>query len=166
MIWRRTATDHLAAIGGFARMWLSWGILDRLIPVTLLGWLWCGVWFWLGVATRDPSTMLVIMFFTWPLPWLLLALDAWMDKTRSTPMSRSLLTMAPSWPLVANTSVAILNCRTGASPTCYLKAHARTRRWPWCFLPRSLVQPRPEWPPTPYDKRRSAIYYQCSMSAR
>jgi len=82
MIWRRTATDHLAAIGSFARMWLSWGILDRLIPVTLIGWLWCAVWFWIGLASQAVDTMLIIIFFVWPIPWVLLAMDAWMDKNQ------------------------------------------------------------------------------------
>ena len=82
MIWRRTATDHLAAIGGFARMWLGWGILDRLIPVTFIGWLWCFVWFWLGLATQNLNLMLLIMLFVWPAPWFLLALDAWMDRNQ------------------------------------------------------------------------------------
>jgi hypothetical protein len=82
MIWRRTATDHLAAIGSFARMWLAWGILDRLIPVTLLGWLWCCVWFWIGLATQDVSVMLLIMLFVWPVPWVLLGIDAFIDKNQ------------------------------------------------------------------------------------
>jgi hypothetical protein len=82
MIWRRTAIDHLAAIGSFARMWLSWGILDRLIPVTLLGWFWCCVWFWIGLATMDVSVMLVIMLFVWPVPWVLLGIDALIDKNQ------------------------------------------------------------------------------------
>lgn len=82
MIWRRSATNHLAAIGSFARMWLAWGIIDRLIPVTLLGWLWCAVWFWLGIATQDVSVILLIMLFIWPIPWALLFIDAWMDKNQ------------------------------------------------------------------------------------
>jgi hypothetical protein len=63
-------------------MWLSWTLVDRLIPVTLVGWLWCCVWFWIGLATMDVSVMLFIIFVIWPIPWAVLALDAFLDRNQ------------------------------------------------------------------------------------
>jgi hypothetical protein len=82
MIWRRTATNHFAAISSFSRTWLAWGFLDRLIPVTLLGWLWSAVWFAMGVVSQDVGVIMLIVLFICPIPWLLLVVDAWLDKNQ------------------------------------------------------------------------------------
>jgi hypothetical protein len=83
MIWRRTGGNHLAAIGGFPRMWLSWSPLDRLIPVTFLGWAWCAFWGAIGLYAAVSSGSLGIfaffLFLVCPIPWVLWLLDAVID---------------------------------------------------------------------------------------
>jgi len=82
MIWRRSATNHLAAIGGFPRQWLGWGMLDRLIPVTFLGWLWVVLVGFLGLASQNINVLLFCFFILGPIPWLLWLLDAVMDGSQ------------------------------------------------------------------------------------
>jgi hypothetical protein len=79
MIWRRTASNHAAAIGGFARQWLGGTMFDRLIPVTFLGWLWCCFWGVLGLASGDMTIFAVCIFLICPIPWVLWVIDAWLD---------------------------------------------------------------------------------------
>jgi hypothetical protein len=82
MIWRRTASNHLGAIGGFARQWLGGTMLDRLIPVTLIGWLWCALWLLLGLISQEPSVLLLLLLFVCPIPWGLWLLDALLDASQ------------------------------------------------------------------------------------
>lgn len=79
MIWRRTASNHAAAIGGFARQWLGGTMIDRLIPVTLLGWGWVLVWGFLGAMSQDMNIFGASIFLIGPIPWILWAVDAWAD---------------------------------------------------------------------------------------
>jgi hypothetical protein len=82
MIWRRTAINHLAAIGGFPRQWLSWGMLDRLLPVTFMGWVWVAVVGLLGLASQSMGFFLFCFLILGPIPWLLWLLDGLMDGSQ------------------------------------------------------------------------------------
>lgn len=98
MIWGRAATNHLVAISSFSRMWLGWGLLDRLIPVTILGWAWCMVWLWLGFATQSLEALAVIVLFIWPIPWALWLLDAFIDNNR---VSKDIVSFAQDGAILA-----------------------------------------------------------------
>ncbi len=78
MIWRRTASNHTAAIGSFVRQWLGGTMLDRLIPVTIVGWFWVAAWLFIGLLTRSAGGVLFCLMIG-ALPWALLALDALID---------------------------------------------------------------------------------------
>ena len=82
MIWRRTATDHLAAIGSFPRQWLGGSLLDRLIPVTIVGWFWCFAVGFVGLLSADFNIFFVCVFILGPIPWGLWLLDAFMDGSQ------------------------------------------------------------------------------------
>lgn len=81
MVWRSTATNHLASIGNFARRWIAWSMLDRLIPVTILGWGWFLAISFLGISTGDLNIILFCAFILGPIPWLLWLFDGWLDSS-------------------------------------------------------------------------------------
>jgi hypothetical protein len=78
MIWRRTASNHAAAIGSFARQWLGGTMLDRLIPVTIVGFFWFGFWGLLGILSQDGGIFLFCLLIGLT-PWSLWLLDARLD---------------------------------------------------------------------------------------
>lgn len=81
MIWRRTASNHAAAIGSFARQWLGGTLLDRLIPVTIVGWFWCAFWGLLGIISRDGAFFALCLLIC-TVPWWLWLLDARLDASQ------------------------------------------------------------------------------------
>ncbi len=78
MIWRRTAGNHTAAIGSFARQWLGGSMLDRLIPVTIVGWVWSVVWGLIGIMSQEGGIFLLCLLIS-TVPWILWLLDARLD---------------------------------------------------------------------------------------
>lgn len=79
MIWRWSATEHAKAIGSFARHWLGSSMLDRLVPVSLIGFFWLGIWFWIGVSSMNVTMFAFCFFVIGAVPWWLWLLDSYLD---------------------------------------------------------------------------------------
>jgi hypothetical protein len=78
MIWRWSAKSHESSIGAFARQWLGGSMLDRLIPVTMLGWIWFSIWGMIGVWSMQPEQFFFCLAIG-TLPWWFWLIDAWID---------------------------------------------------------------------------------------